>query len=188
VREGSAVYTAGPPPKLRRLSEEIRGVVRELGVYCSPVEVARAVADAINAEAGSRPDRALDRAAARGLILREEAKQQEGGHLSADEAARMLGISKTSVLERYKKGRILGWREPRQNAVRFPYWQFSVDGMLKGLPEILVILGHSTHIDDWGRIMFFLNSRESLRGERPLDALRQGRPREVERLAWSDVE
>ncbi len=151
------------------------------------MEIARAVADAIMAEAGPKPERAMDRAAARGLVVREEAKQEEGGNISADEAARILGISKTSILERYKKGRVLGWREARQNAVRFPTWQFSPDGVLKGLAEVLAIL-QSPHMDDWGRVMFFLNPRQSLQGLRPLDALRQGRQKAVEQLAWADVE
>jgi len=185
---GPAAYSISNSPELRKFSTEIRSVVRELRACYNPMDIARAVADAINAEAGRRPERALDRAAARGLVVREEAKHEEGGNVSADEAARMLGISKTSILERYKKGRVLGWREARQNAVRFPYWQFSVDGMLKGLPEVLAILGHSPHIDDWGKIMFFLNPRQSLHGERPLDALRHGRQAVVEGLAWGDVE
>ena len=184
---GAVSYSIANSPEMRDFSTEIRALVRGLRARYNPMDIARAIADAINAEAGRRPERALDRAVARGLVVREEAKHEEGGNVSADEAARMLGISKTSVLERYKKGRILGWREARQNAVRFPYWQFSVDGMLKGMTEVLAILGEAPHIDDWGRIMFFLNPRQSLDGERPLDALRHGRQTAVERLAWDDV-
>ena len=127
---GAVSYSIANSPEMRNFSTEIRALVRGLRARYNPMDIARAIADAINAEAGRRPERALDRAVARGLVVREEAKHEEGGNVSADEAARMLGISKTSVLERYKKGRILGWREARQNAVRFPYWQFSVDGML----------------------------------------------------------
>jgi hypothetical protein len=90
------------------------------------------------------PNKALDRAMARGLFLRESAKKEEGGSISADEAARRLGISKTSVLKRYKKGQLLGWREAKQKSVRFPVWQFSKDGILTGLSEVLSILSKST--------------------------------------------
>ena len=120
--------------------------------------------------------------------MREEAKQEEGGHISADQAARMLGISKTSVLEKFKKGQLLGWRETRQKAVRFPIWQFVGGEILRGLPEVLNILSQASQIDDWGRVMFFLNRRNSLRGKRPLDALREGKVPLVKRLAWADVE
>jgi hypothetical protein len=132
--------------------------------------------------------KALDRAMARGLFLRESAKQAGGGSISADEAARRLGISKTSVLKRYKKGQLLGWRETKQKAVRFPVWQFSKDGVLTGLSEVVSILSKSPQIDDWGRIMFFLNPRNSFRGKCALDALREGNVSVVERLAWADVE
>ena len=67
---------------------------------------------ALIAEAKERPDRALDRAVARGMAVREEAKQEEGGHISADEAARMLGISKTSILKKFE-GQLLGWRSSK---------------------------------------------------------------------------
>jgi hypothetical protein len=151
------------------------------------VEIAKAVVK-LYSELQHLPNRALDRAMARGLFLRESAKQEGGGSISADEAARRLGISKTSVLKRYKNGQLLGWRETKQKAVRFPLWQFSEDGILTGLSEVLSILSKSPQIDDWGRIMFFLNPRDSLRGKSPLDALSEGDVSLVERLAWGDVE
>ncbi len=169
-----------------RLSEELRPI---LGKYqqMKNAEIARAVVHA-RFELMHQPDKALERALARGLFVREAAKQEEGGNISADQAAHRLGISKTSVLERFKKGQLLGWRETRQKAVRFPVWQFAHDEVLTGLPKVLSILSKSSQIDDWGRIMFFLNPRDSLEGKRPLDALREGRIPLVERLAWSEVE
>ena len=149
--------------------------------------IAKAVVK-VHSELEHLPNEALYRAEARGLFLRESAKQEEGGSISADEAGRRLGISKTSVLKRYKNGKLLGWRETKQKSVRFPRWQFSKDGIRTGLPEILSILSKSPQIDDWGRIMFFLNPRNSLEGKRPLDALSEGNVSLVERLAWGDVE
>jgi hypothetical protein len=174
--------------ELERLSEDLRPIVGKYRKVFNPVELATAVSDALIAEAKERPDRALDRAVARGLAVREQAKQEEGGHISADQAARILGISKTSILEKFKKGQLLGWRETKQRAVRFPVWQFAEGEVLSGLTEVLDILSQAPKIDDWGRVMFFLNRRESLGGKRPLDALREGKARLVERLAWADVE
>ena len=174
--------------ELKRLSEELRPIVGKYRKVFNPIELATAVSEALIAEAKERPDRALDRAVARGLAVREEAKQEEGGHISADQAARMLGISKTSILEKFKKGQLLGWRETRQKAVRFPIWQFVGGEILRGLPDVLNILSQASQIDDWGRVMFFLNRRNSLRGKRPLDALREGKVPLVKRLAWADVE
>jgi hypothetical protein len=171
-----------------RLTEDLRPIVGKYRRVFNSIELMEALRDALLAEANDLPNRALDRALARGLSVREAAKQEEGGNISADEAARRLSISKTSVLEKFKKGQLLGWRETRQKAVRFPIWQFAEGEILTGLPEVLAILSKSPQIDDWGRVMFFLNRRNSLGGKRPLDALREGKVQLVERLAWGDVE
>lgn len=173
---------------LQELSLELQPIVVKFRKVFGPIELASAVSNAIIAEAGRRPDRAIDRAAARGLMVRETIKQEEGGHISAEDTARALGISKTAVLERYKKGQLLGWRETRQGAVRFPVWQFADGNVLKGLTEVLAVLSKAPGIDDWGRILFFLNRRNSLKGKRPLDLLRQGKVTAVKRIAWADVE
>lgn len=173
---------------LKALSAELKPIVVKFRRIFGPVELANALSDALLAEAGRRPDRALDRAVARGLMVREAVKEEEGGHISAEEAGRVLGISKTAVLERFKKGQLLGWRETRQGAVRLPVWQFANDSPLNGLPEALAILAKAPGIDDWGRVFFFLNRRNSLNGKRPLDLLRQGKVSAVKRLAWADVE
>ena len=110
----------------------------------------------------------------RGLLAREELKQAEGGSYSAEEARLLLGISKAAVLKRYQKGQLIGWREASQNAVRFPTWQFQADNVLLGLPEVLAIFAEEDWVDDWKRIVFFLNPRHSLAGKRPLDVLREG--------------
>jgi hypothetical protein len=173
---------------LKELSAELRPIVVKFRRVFGPIELANALSDALLAQAGRRPDRALDRAVARGLTVRDAIKEQEGGHISAEGAGRVLGISKPAVLERFKKGQLLGWREPRQGAVRFPVWQFADGGLLAGLLEVLAILAQAPGIDEWGKIIFFLNRRNSLKGKRPLDLLRQGKVSTIKRLAWADVE
>jgi hypothetical protein len=183
-----STYALTVPHDVKELSEELRPIVVKFRKFFGPMELASALSDALLAQAGRRPDRALDRAVARGLMVREAIKEEEGGHISADEAGRVLGISKPAVLERFKKGQLLGWRESRQGAVRFPVWQFTDGGLLAGLPEILPILAQAAGIDDWGKIAFFLNRRNSLKGKRSLDLLREGKVATVKRLAWADVE
>jgi hypothetical protein len=173
---------------IKELSAELRPIVVKFRRVFGPIELASALSEALLAQAGRRPDRALDRAVARGLMVREAIKEEEGGHISAEGAGRVLGISKPAVLERFKKGQLLGWREPRQGAVRFPVWQFAEGGLLVGLLEVLAILAQAPGIDAWGRIVFFLNRRNSLKGKRPLDLLRQGKVSAIKRLAWADVE
>lgn len=135
------------------------------------------------------PKAGLALAVLRGRVAREEIKEQEGGSISADEARIKLGgLSKEAVLKRYRKGQLVGWREARQNAVRFPVWQFKDDNVLPGIPEVLAILNGAPWIDDWGRILFFLNKRRSLAGKRPLDSLLEGKRDFVVELAKAEIE
>lgn len=135
------------------------------------------------------PKAGLALALLRGRVAREELKQYEGGSISADEARMTLGgLSKEAVLKRYRKGQLLGWREARQGAVRFPVWQFKNDNVLPGIPEVLAILNEAPWMDDWGRILFFLNARRSLGGKRPLDSLREGKLDFLVELAKAEIE
>ena len=46
----------------------------------------------------------------------------DGGGVSVEDAARMLGISESAVLERLRDGRLVSWEEGL--TIRFPVWQF----------------------------------------------------------------
>lgn len=125
----------------------------------------------------------------RGIEAQRQLRESEGGSVSAQEAATLLGLaSRQAVLDRHKALRLLGWRE-KQGAVRFPIWQFHPDGnVLEGMPEILEILNQESSHDDWYKVLFFLNPRESLQNKRPLDLLRQGNLEKVKALARTYVE
>src|SRR5207248_294691 len=88
---------------------------------------------------------------------------EEGGSMSAEEAARYLGFTKQSVLNMYHAGKLLGWRSEKQGAVRFPIWQFADGGRLPGLPAVLAKLNQGNLLDDWGTIGFFLQTHAILK-------------------------
>jgi hypothetical protein len=119
-------------------------------------------------------DNRLGNAVARGIPARQKLIDAEGGSLSADEAAHHLGISKPAILKRYQKHQIIAWRAERQNAVRFPAWQFKEGTLLPGISECLQVLDAGGHLDDFGRMLFFLSNSRYLDGKRPLDCLRGG--------------
>jgi hypothetical protein len=119
-------------------------------------------------------DARLDEAVERGDLVRRKLIQAEGGSLSAGDAAKELGMSKVAILKRYRKGHILAWREERQNAVRFPAWQFKNGRLLAGLEAALLKLNAGSRLDDFGRMLFFLSNSRFLGGKRPLDCLREG--------------
>jgi hypothetical protein len=118
----------------------------------------------------------LARAQMRGLEVRQQLAEAEGGHLSSEDAARLLGISKTAVLKRLAAGRLLAWREERLQAARFPRWQFEAHGqVLDGLEDVLEILNQEGRLDAWAKVLFFLQQQPRLDDQRPLDLLRQGK-------------
>jgi hypothetical protein len=124
----------------------------------------------------------------RGLQAQSSLKDAEGGNLSADEVRPLIQVnSKQAVLDRYNKGLLLGWRE-KQNAVRFPVWQFAAGNVLPGLVDALEALRENSELDDWAKVLFFLSPRETLRGKRPLDLLRAGKSDKVISLARSYAE
>ena len=150
--------------------------LREKSSRVSPVELARYAALAFEITfAGARKEDKLANALARGLSVREKMAADEGGSLSADETARLLGMTKQSVLNWYHAGRVLGWRTEKQGAVRFPVWQFIENRPLPGLNEVLARLNAGKVLDDWGKLGFFLQTHGLLDNRRPLDLLRENR-------------
>lgn len=186
--------------RLKNLPEAQKAAVQELAPIFGrfveqfdEMDTARIVVAALEKELDRRPAprSAMAAALTRGVLAREHLKEEEGGSISAEEARRILGLSKESVLKRYRQNMLLGWREARQDAVRFPVWQFSTeteDHLLPHLSNVLDIFKKSETLDDWGRVLFFLNPRQSLKGKRPLDLLRAGQSKPVYAAAYTLVE
>lgn len=180
---GTAGLLADEREFLNELSEPLRKH-RSYGAAKLAELVVRAFTMTV-AEAG-KPARAekLSLATLRGLEARQRLAEAEGGSLSSDEAARLLGISKTAVLKRLEAGRLLAWREERLKAARFPRWQFDDRGkVLNGLGEVLEILNANPRLDSWAKVLFFLQNKPGLDDLRPLDLLRKGRITEVNQAA-----
>jgi hypothetical protein len=118
----------------------------------------------------------------RGVAARETLKNREGGHISAEEVASVLAISKVAVLDRYKKGDLIGWRGA-QEAVRFPVWQFNEAGLTPSIKSILNIWKDASHLDDWAKVLFFLTPLASLNNRCPLELLRKGQTKLVKNVA-----
>ncbi len=179
------------PQAWRAEASAFAPALEQLSSKHPPLDTVKIVVAALLEQLSSkrRPQVGLAAALARGLVMREELKEVEGGSLTAEEARLVLGgLSKEAVLKRYRKGHLLGWREVRQNAVRFPAWQFIHGNVIPGLAEVLLVLGQNGTLDDWGKIGFFLNRRSSLKNERPLDYLRRGDLEPVKRAALAYME
>ena len=169
------------PSHEQAMVDEFTGMIRKHRDE-NPTTVARLLNVAFDLSLGPRDTRTnqLARATVRGLEVRQQLAEAEGGSLSSEETARLLRISKTAVLKRLDAGRLLAWREERLQAARFPHWQFDAHGqVLPGLEEVLAILNQDERLDAWGKILFFLQEKTSLADRRPLDLLREGRLQEV---------
>jgi hypothetical protein len=164
----------------QRIVSNIRSTLRKLAGAADTANLARLTEIAFRQEfPAAKPDNRLANAIARGITARQKLMEAEGGSLSAEDAARALGISKPAILKRYQKGQLIAWREERQNAVRFPVWQFKDHKVLEGLEETLEILKAGSRLDDFGRMLFFLSNPRFLGGKRPLDCLRAGEVNKV---------
>jgi hypothetical protein len=168
--------------------ENLRGFFRNLGKLSRMtgvdqfVNFTRFMAE-VTAQAKPATDPRVAQAVERGVAVRQKLTEAEGGSLSAEEAAKELGMSKVAILKRYQKGRILAWREERQKAIRFPAWQFKNGRVLAGLEDTIAKLNAGSRLDDFGRMLFFLSNSRFLGGKRPLDCLRDGELHKVMQLA-----
>ena len=108
-------------------------------------------------------------AVARGVIAKRKMAVAEGGSISCEAAAKLLGTSAASVVRRWRSYRSVGWTEGK--VLRIPVWQFREGKLLKGVKEILQIFRSKDH---WRIMLYFLGNRQSLANERPLDLLRRG--------------
>jgi hypothetical protein len=173
-----------PGPRLQeaeeRIVKNIRSALRQVAGAADPANLARLTGIAFRQEFPiAKADNRLANALARGITVRQKLMEAEGGSLSAEEAARELGISKTAILKRYQKGQIIAWRQERQNAARFPVWQFKEHKVLEGLEEVLKVLNSASRLDDFGRMLFFLSNMGFLGKKRPVDCLKAGQVKKV---------
>lgn len=122
----------------------------------------------------------LAEARLRGLEIRERLLQAEGGTLSVEHVAKLLGITRQAVDKQRRAGRLLAL-PIGHHRYAYPAWQLDLSGMLPGLKEVLEELDTE---DPWTRVAFFLGENSYLDGVRPLDELRRGNVHAVQRAAW----
>ena len=178
------------PAEEQLVVDEFSSVIRKHPDQ-SPMALVRLVGLAFNhslGRGGSQEEK-LERARARGAVVRQQLTEAEGGSWSSEAVADLLQISKTSVLKRLAANQLLAWREERLQAARFPRWQFDDHGhVLPGLKDVLAVLNQDKGMDVWGKILFFLQEKPSLDGKRPVDLLRAGKVQEVQLAARAYVE
>lgn len=121
----------------------------------------------------------LATARVRGLRARAHLLAAEGGTLSVEAAANLLGVTRQAINKRRRAGRLLALSTGR-HGYAYPAWQFGANSVLPGLEEVLADLHEH---DPWTQAGFFLNGSLDLDGAAPLGELRRGNIAAVRRAA-----
>jgi excisionase family DNA binding protein len=175
--------------KERPILKHLRVAFRAVADKCDADRIARLTVLAFRLEfPNTITVNKLANAYVRSIPPLRKALAEEGGSISVSEAAKLLGISRSTVLRRYRERRLLGWRDYFGGQIQLPAWQFSGKGLLPGFDEVMAVLRRSTHLDDIAGILFFLSQYHSLDGQRPLDCLREENLEAAIRTAHSYVE
>jgi hypothetical protein len=119
---------------------------------------------------GDDLDADLLAARARGALARRWLLTAEGGVASASELGRLLGLTRQSVDNRRKGGRLLALDSSKRGFL-YPVWQIDGGQVLPGLEEVLREL---RDFDPWMQTAFLLNPNSFLGDESPLAELRRG--------------
>ncbi len=117
----------------------------------------------------------------RGQDAKARLLEAEGGTLTADEAAQVLGATPEDLERRRRAGQLLGL-PVGQTQYAYPAWQFAGPGVLPGLLEVLAEIGVQ---DPWMRAAWLLGGSLHLGGESPISELRRGNLEGVIRAARS---
>jgi hypothetical protein len=111
----------------------------------------------------------------RGIEAKRKLLEGHGGTWTAEEAAKILGITRQAVDKRRRAGKLLGLTSGRYG-YRYPVWQFTGSGVLEGLADTLSAL--AAH-DEWIQAAFFVGNNPRLNGRTPVEMLGAGK---VERV------
>jgi transcriptional regulator with XRE-family HTH domain len=108
----------------------------------------------------------LLRARLRGIRAKQRLLQAEGGVVTGQELADLVGISRQAVDKRRRNGTLIGLSLGKKGYL-YPVWQADIDG----LKPVLAAL---REYGPWTQAIFMLTPNSWLGGETPLSMLRQG--------------
>ncbi|MEM8723637.1 MAG: hypothetical protein AAGE84_30890 [Cyanobacteria bacterium P01_G01_bin.39] len=123
----------------------------------------------------------LAKAKLRGLKLKQQLVEAEGGCANSKKVAEIIGISRQAVNKRRQEGKLIGLSRGKGKYI-YPLWQFTDTG--KTLTGLEVVLEKLSGVDPWMQLSFFLNPNLRLENKTPLEMLRMG---EIEPVVDSAV-
>jgi len=111
----------------------------------------------------------------RGIEAKRRFIEENGGALTSDQVAKIIGITRQAVEKRRSAGKLIGLSTGRHGFL-YPVWQFQESGTLQGLPAVLDLL--ASH-DAWMKTIFFVSRNPRLKDRTPAEMLRKGQLTEV---------
>ena len=121
----------------------------------------------------------LAKARVRGIFRKAELYEAEGGCVSADDAAKLVGVSRQAIHAARQRGDVFAL--PRgQDGWTYPVWQFEGGHYLEGLGPVLKALNND---GPFVQASFLLSRHALLDGETPLACLRKGQIDSVVKVA-----
>ena len=121
-------------------------------------------------------------ALARNVEHRRQLLSEAGGVLSAEEAGKIVGVSRQAIDKRRRGSAILAIRE--RGDWKYPACQFQDGQVLAGISD--VVRGFEAQ-GAWVTLDFLLSRDSTLGGRSPIEALRQGDRVAVERLVRANA-
>jgi biotin operon repressor len=123
----------------------------------------------------------------RGLKLKQQLIEAEGGCTSSEEVAELLGITRQAINKRRLQGQLIGLSRGKGKYI-YPRWQFTDTG--KTLSGLEAVLKELKQLDPWTQLAFFLNTNVRLEEKTPLEMLRMGKvePVIVSAIAFANDE
>lgn len=117
----------------------------------------------------------IDAARAAGIEARDQLLTAQGGSWPVERVAKYLGLTRQAVDKRRRANKLIGLAVGRHGYL-YPSWQFSQNGTVPGLEDVLGALHRH---DPWSQVIFMLSPNDRLDGVTPLEALRKGQTEEV---------
>ncbi len=113
----------------------------------------------------------LAQAQIRGLKLKQQLIETEGGCTDTSTIAKLLRITPQAVNKRRREEKLIGLSMGKGKYI-YPLWQFTEGG--ETLSGLETVLNELKGVDSWTQIAFFLNESDRLQGKTPLSVLREG--------------
>jgi nucleoid DNA-binding protein len=170
----------GTPIHIKASMKGVADVVMTAATGASNVPAEKlTTASAYEPAASAYEPSARAQALLRGKEICENDLKATAGSYTLEDVETLLGISRQAIDKKVRDDALLAVPGPHRRR-RYPVVQFTADGILPGLRDVLKSLPSA---NGWFRLNFLINPDSHLGGRRPVDLLKEDRVDPVVRAA-----